>query len=151
MLHLVRPAALPSSKTFKSQVSKIQIFEFLDIILQKWSWCNKRNRATFKTRKTSARLFLSFSFVSQFQVTVQWSVQVPPLRICFSDHTLTLSVLFLIDLNSSLLGWCMMNILCGNTISAFILWVQFSKLHQTWLLQLLAGMLFLSICKPAHG
>ena len=36
----------------------------------------------------------------------------------------------------------LLDILCGDTVSAFMLWVPFSKLPRTWLVQLLAGMLF---------
>ena len=44
----------------------------------------------------------------------------------------------------------MMNISCGDTLSAFMLWVQFSKLPREWLLGVSAAMLFFSFCQPAH-
>ena len=45
---------------------------------------------------------------------------------------------------------CMMNILCGDTMSALMLWVQFSKLPREWLLWVSAAILFFSFCQPAH-
>ena len=44
----------------------------------------------------------------------------------------------------------MMNLLCGDTLSTFMLWVQLSKLLGVWLLRLPVGMLFFSTCQPAH-
>ena len=44
----------------------------------------------------------------------------------------------------------MVNILSGNTLSAFMLWVQLSQLFKAWLLWSLAGMLFFSFCQPAR-
>ena len=44
----------------------------------------------------------------------------------------------------------MVNILCGDIVSAFLLLVQLSKLLRAWLLQLSARMLFFLFCQPAH-